>query len=132
METLIEKFPSTEKLFGYAWILCWFAAIWTYHIQFFITGIFCLFLAYVVFEKNENKQNNNFPAVFSMDKVRKTLTVQKIYNDNLEWDKTEICSGDATLPSGFIKAGDVITDCSGNLSLRHVPTNFLFGAYNFE
>ena len=132
LESIKENMPSPEKIFGYAWILCWFIAIWIYHIQFFITGIFCLFLGYVVFERSGNHKKNNISALFSMDKTNKTLIVQKLYDNNMYWDKTEICSGEAKLPSGLIKTGDVITECKGNVSLRHVPTNVLFGAFNFE
>ncbi|MFO7678373.1 MAG: hypothetical protein R6V50_08370 [Thermoplasmatota archaeon] len=67
-----------------------------------------------------------------MDKATKTLTVQKIYESNLEWQKTEICSGKATLPQGTIKEGDKLTNCEGNLSLRHIPTNIIFGGFDFQ
>jgi len=67
-----------------------------------------------------------------MNKVTKTLTVQKIYDDNLSWEKTEICSGNAVLPKGDIKPGDTVTNCSGNLALRHVPTNVIFGGFDFK
>ena len=67
-----------------------------------------------------------------MDKASKTLTVQKTYDDSLNWQKTEICSGKATLPTGTVQVGDVVTNCEGNLSLRHIPTSVLFGAYDFK
>ncbi len=73
-----------------------------------------------------------FPASFSMDKNTRTLTVQKIYEDNLKWSDNEICSGDAILPTGVLKEGDVIKNCNGNISFRHIPTNTLLGAFNFE
>ena len=66
-----------------------------------------------------------------MDKAAKTLTVQKIYDDNMNWGKTEVCSGDAILPTGTMQVGDIVTNCNGNLALRHIPTNILFGAYDF-
>ena len=132
LETIEEKIPSPDKLFGYAWIISWFIGIWIYHLQLFITGLFCLFLAYVIFERHEEKERHRFPAVFTMDKASKTLTVQKIYDSNLEWDKTEVCSGKATLPTGTVQVGDVVTNCEGNLALRHVPTNILFGGYDFN
>jgi len=67
-----------------------------------------------------------------MDKATKTLTVQKIYDSNFHWQKTEICSGNATLPQGTIKQGDKITNCQGNLALRHIPTNTIIGGFNFQ
>jgi len=124
--------PSPEKLFGYIWIVSWFIAIWVYHIQLFVTGLFCLFLAYVIFERNEEKGRHKIPAVFSMNKATKTLTIQKLYDSDLNWEKTEVCSGSATLPTGGMKEGDIITSCRGNVALRHIPTNTLFGGYDFK
>ena len=132
LETIEEKIPSPERLFGYLWIISWFVAIWIYTLQFFLTGFFCLFLAFVIFERNEEKERHKFPAIFTMNKVAKTLTVQKIYDTDLSCEKTEVCSGDATLPSGIIKEGDTIINCCGNVALRHIPTNILFGAYDFK
>lgn len=132
LKSIQKKIPPIEKLFGCAWIICWFTAIWIYHIQLFITGLFCLFLSYVIFERTDIKGKEKLPILFSMDKNTRTLTVKKIYNSNLNWENNEICSGNATLPSGSIKEGDVVVNCNGNLALRHIPTNTLMGAYNFK
>ena len=132
LKSIQKKILPIEKLFGYAWIICWFNAIWIYHIQLFITGLFCLFLSYVIFERTDTKREEKLPVLFSMDKNTRTLTVQKIYNTNLSWKDNEICSGNAVLPSGPIKEGDVVINCNGNVALRHIPTNTLIGAYNFK
>lgn len=135
LEGMIERIPATEKILGVVWIVSWFLAIWMYHIQFFITGLFCLFLILIIvgrFDEKEASKKPAIPAEFSMDKSTSTLKVQKIYEENLKWDDHEICSGSALLPSGSIKEGDVIKDCKGNVALRHVPSNTLFGAFNFE
>ena len=132
LKSIQKKILPIEKLFGYAWIICWFTAIWIYHIQLFITGLFCLFLSYVIFERTDAKREEKLPVLFSMDKNTRTLTVQKIYNTNLSWEDNEICSGNAVLPSGSIKEGDVVINCNGNVALRHIPTNTLIGAYNFK
>lgn len=135
LEGMIEKIPSTEKILGIIWIVSWVMAIWVYHIQFFLTGLFCLFLIFVLigrFEKKEEKATPKPPAVFTIDKNTRSLKVQKIYDDNLRWDEHEICSGTASLPSGVIKEGDVVTNCKGNVALRHVPSNKLFGGFDFE
>jgi len=127
--------PSTEKILGIAWIISWILAIWAYPLQFFLTGLFCLFLVFVLigrFDKKEENVEEKPKAVFSMNKNTKTLTVQKIYENDLKWEEHEICSGDATLPSGLIKEGDIVTNCKGNVALRHVPSNTLFGGFNFE
>ena len=132
---MIERIPATEKILGVVWIVSWFLAIWMYHVQFFITGLFCLFLILIIvgrFDEKEAPKKTTIPAEFSMDKSTSTLKVQKIYEENLKWDDHEICSGSALLPSGPIKEGDVVKDCKGNVAIRHVPSNTLFGAFNFE
>ena len=136
LEDIIERIPSTEKILGVVWILSWILAIWMYHVQFFLTGLFCLFLVIILlgkFDKSETKHKTpRLPTVFSMDKNTKTLTVQKIYEDGLKWDDHEICSGVATLPSGPIKEGDIVSNCKGNVALRHIPSNTLVGGFDFE
>jgi hypothetical protein len=135
LDGIAEKIPSTEKILGIAWILSWIFAIWAYPIQFFLTGLFCLFLVIILTNKNDKKEEKNIlkpPAIFSMDKNTKTLTVQKIYEDSLKWEEHEICSGDATLPIGSIKEGDVVRNCKGNVAFRHIPSNTLIGGFNFE
>ena len=59
--------------------------------QFFRSGLFCLFIAYIF-----NK------------------------------------SGDAFLPSGDIKVDDVVSNCSGNVALRHITLNKIIGGFNFK
>lgn len=133
---LLDKMQlPIEKIFGSAWIITWFLAIWFYHIQFFLTGLFCLFLAVLLlgfFDKSDERGEVKVPFSFSMDKNTRTLTVQNIYENDLNWIENEICSGDARLPSGTIKEGDVVTSCRGNVALRHMPTNTLMGAYDFK
>jgi len=135
LDGIIKKIPPTEKILGIAWILSWILAIWAYPIQFFLTGLFCLFLVIILTSKYDKKEEKLVPkpsAIFSMDKNTKTLTVQKIYEEGLKWEEHEICSGEATLPSGFIKEGDVIKNCKGNIAIRHIPSNNLIGGFNFE
>ena len=135
LEGIIEKIPSTEKILGVIWIVSWICAIWVYHLQFFLTGVFCLFLIFILvgrFEKKGDKQLKRPPAVLSMDKSTKTLTVQKLYENDLNWDNHEVCSGSADLPKGEIKEGDKITNCKGNIALRHIPSNTLIGGFDFE
>ena len=103
-----------------------------YHVQLFLTGIFCLFLAYAIFSKPSTVAKTALPALLVMDKNTRTLTVQEIYENGLKWDDNEVCSGEANLPSGVMKVGDVISDCNGNLALRHIPSNTLFGAFDFK
>ena len=134
LEGIVEKIPSTEKILGVVWIVSWILAIWMYHVQFFLTGLFCLFLVIILlgkFEKKEGKMSK-LPAILTMDKSTRTLTVQKIYEGDIKWEEHEICSGEANLPTGAIKEGDKVTNCKGNLALRHIPSNTLLGGFNFE
>jgi len=135
LDGIVENIPSTDKIFGMAWILSWFLAIWMFHIQFFITGLFFLFLTLLMigkFDKENVQKASKTPTIFMMDKSTNTLKVQKLYENNLRWDDHEVCAGSADLPSGLIKEGDVVKDCKGNVALRHVPSNTLFGGFNFE
>ena len=135
LDGIIEKLPNTEKILGAGWIISWILAIWMYPLQFFLTGLFCLFLVLILIGKFEKKEDKNLlksTTLFSMDKNTRTLKVQKIYEDNLKWEDHEICSGFATIPSGPLKKGDTITNCKGNVALRHIPTNTLLGGYDFE
>jgi len=134
LEGIVEKIPSTEKILGVVWIVSWILAIWMYHVQFFLTGLFCLFLVIILlgkFEKKEGKMSK-LPAILTMDKSTRTLTVQKIYEGDIKWEEHEICSGEANLPTGAIKEGDKVTNCKGNLAIRHIPSNTLLGGFNFE
>lgn len=134
LEGIVEKIPSTEKILGVVWIVSWILAIWMYHVQFFLTGLFCLFLVIILLGKFEKKEEkiSKLPAILTMDKSTRTLTVQKIYEGDLKWEEHEICSGEAKLPTGALKEGDKVTNCKGNLALRHKPSNTLLGGFNFE
>ena len=135
MDGIVGIIPSTEKILGIALIISWILAIWAYPLQFFLTGLFCLFLVIIITGKHDKKEEKILakpPAIFSMDKNTKTLTVQKIYEDGLIWEEHEVCSGDATLPFGSLKEGDVVINCKGNVALRHIPSNTIIGGFNFE
>ena len=83
------------------------------------------------FDKEETHTHKP-PAVFEMDKNTRSLKVQKIYDEGIKWDDHEICSGVASLPTGPIKEGDIVTNCEGNVAIRHVPSNTLIGGFNFD
>lgn len=120
-----------NSIFGYAWIIFWFIAIWVFHIQFFLMGLFCLILSFTDF-KSDIKNEMELPFVLSRDKETKTLTIKAIRNEDLYWEDTEICSGDGILPDGIIRGGDIIYDCKGNVSIRHIPSNIIIGGHNFD
>ena len=136
IDKTLDKLPlRIERFFGFIWVISWLIGIWIYHVQFFLTGLFCLFLALLLLghlDGNNEKKTVKIPVSFSIDVVNKTLTVQKIYDGKFKWDDNEVCSGNAHLPSGMMKKGDMMTNCTGNIALRHIPTNTLIGAYDFE
>ena len=77
--------------------------------------------------------NSNYEGetqiIFSIDTANKTLTVKEIYSDGgtVYWPEVTVNNGSATLPSGTIDLGDVITDCDGYLVLVWSDTgNHLF------
>ena len=112
--------------------MSWIGAIWVYHIQFFITGVFCLFLSLVIFETKVKHEHHPHPTKLTMDKLSRTLVVQRLYQERLNWGDHEVCSGEATLPQGVVTEGDKILNCRGNVALRHIPSNTLMGAFDFE
>ena len=72
------------------------------------------------------------PTKLTMDKSSRSLVVQQLYQQGINWEDHEICSGDAILPKGVVTEGDKIVNCRGNVALRHVPSNTLMGAFDFE
>lgn len=67
------------------------------------------------------------------DSTKKTLTVTHIgYSPkSLNWSDIEV-RGNATLPTGTIDIGDIITNCSGEVVLIFLPENILIGDWIFE
>ena len=120
-----------NSIFGYIWIIFWFIGIWIFHVQFFLMGLFCLILSFTDF-KSENRNNIELPFRLSRDKENKTLKIETVKNQELYWEDTEICSGEAILPDGIIEKGDIIFDCKGNISIRHIPSNIIIGGFNFD
>jgi hypothetical protein len=120
-----------NSIFGYAWIIFWFIGIWVFHIQFFLMGLFCLILSFTDF-KSENKNDIELPFILSRDKETKTLTIETVKNEDLYWEDTEICSGEGILPEGIVEKGNIIYNCKGNVSIRHIPSNIIIGGFNFD
>jgi hypothetical protein len=97
-------------------------------------------LAYVIYDYQGLFINGETPPetpplptiVFTMDKNNRTLTVKTIEPTAVNWASLKIGPGNATLPSGIIKQGDVITNCSGHLILFYHATNYKFGEWDFS
>lgn len=71
---------------------------------------------------------------FYMDDVNNTLTVTSVTPEDTIWeDIDQIGLGTCDpLPTGNVSAGDVITNCSGIIVLRYIPTNGIIGVYEFD
>jgi hypothetical protein len=62
-----------------------------------------------------------------------SLTVVGIFPTDTLWSNVQnIGNGSCSLPSKmYIEAGDVITDCSGRITLQYIPTCDDLGTFNF-
>ncbi len=65
-----------------------------------------------------------------MAKENNTLVVTYVYPSDLQWSMISV-SGHASLPSGSIDEGDIITDCSGTVRLSWKSSNRLIGSWIF-
>lgn len=78
----------------------------------------------------QSYQSINPQIEFEEDLIDKTLTVVNLDMD-LDWENITISSGYATLPSGTINVGNVITNCSGHVALIYEHTNTLLYTGDF-
>ncbi len=73
--------------------------------------------------------------MFTPDIEQHALTVTHVDSNNYYfWSNIEIDEerGNATLPTGRITVGDVITDCEGTIELTFTPTYDVVYTYTFE
>jgi hypothetical protein len=76
-----------------------------------------------------NVINNSITPIFNfdIDKYNKTITIISIEEGtDLYWYNVKYLNGTATLPTGSIDEGDIITDCIGKLDFKWIPTNEVF------
>lgn len=50
---------TLSSLLIYVWIICWYLSFWifTYSIQLFLTGLFSIVLALLIYEKEKEKES---------------------------------------------------------------------------
>lgn len=60
-----------------------------------------------------------------------TLTVAELHYLNINWEDFEI-TGNATAPTGPIKVGDVINNCTGTITISYPATKTLMGVWTFN
>lgn len=70
------------------------------------------------------------PPIIVFDKNDDTLLVITASPD-INWTNVNIKSGECNLPSGYIRAGDMVTNCSGYLIFVWIPNNAVIGEWDF-
>jgi hypothetical protein len=69
--------------------------------------------------------------VFTMDITQKTLTVVSADNDIL-WSDISTTESTCTIPTtGYVRAGDRITNCYNTITILYLPTDTVIGTYQF-
>jgi len=71
------------------------------------------------------------PPIIIFDKKDDFLLVL-IASPNINWSNVNIKSGECNLPSGHIRAGDIVTNCTGYLVLVWIPNNSVIGEWDFR
>ncbi len=65
------------------------------------------------------------------DDIEDTLTVLAA-DDNLSWSDFQITGNcDTSGLDTYVKTDDMITDCSGTITIVHIPTNRLYYSWDF-
>jgi len=67
------------------------------------------------------------------DDAADTLTISSVEPANVLWGDIEIIGNcNTTGLSIYVTAGDVITECSGTITIRQIPTNTIIGTWDFN
>jgi len=71
------------------------------------------------------------PPIIIFDKKDDFLLVL-IASPDINWSNVNIKSGECNLPSGLIRAGDMVTNCTGYLVLVWILNNSVIGEWDFR
>jgi hypothetical protein len=85
-------------------------------------------------EKKDNNENESIPPniTFIKNDVENKLTVDRSFPTDVLWSELEIVGSCNSSSLGlYVLAGDQITNCSGSIRIRHIPTNTLIGIWDF-
>ena len=103
--------------------------------------ILCFSIVGLYYIYNEYCVSPEYPSFeFLPDTTNKTITLIEFnhgdFANQLNWDDVVVTMGDATLPTGIINEGDVITNCSGIIKMSvfmpgHTGASFLY-SYEFS
>jgi hypothetical protein len=75
----------------------------------------------------------DIPSIlFRKESVEKTITVVSVSPPNVRWSDINI-QGNCNIGNfgTYVVAGDNITDCSGSMTIKHIPSDALLGVYTF-
>ena len=117
-------------------------------LKFFVIGIIILLIVSTCFgiaiTSNNTDNSNSMIDIFSI-RIFPIITFMKngdtlivisassisSTTGDLDWSNIDVGDSQCIIPSGTIHAGDVITNCSGVITLRWIPSNTLIGYWNF-
>lgn len=70
---------------------------------------------------------------FVKDSIARTLTVAVASPSDIIWSDIDVI-GNCDISGLYddIEVGDMITDCYGTITIRHIPTNLLLGTWDFN
>jgi hypothetical protein len=79
--------------------------------------------------------DTDYPSIYCIqDSTNKTLRITGIENapNYFNWSDIEVTLGNATLPTGTIDVGDIITNCSGTVVLVYEPYYVALSSWTFN
>ena len=77
--------------------------------------------------------HTHFVMYCEKDSTNNTLRVTSVEKlSYYEWNEIEVILGNATLPTGTIDMGDLITNCSEVVKLVYNPSSTFLGEWDFE
>ena len=102
-----------------------------------VTIVFFGWFAYDDISYRANYNPDPYYVSILFEQENNTLTVTDVEvlshgHHTFNWEDIEIRSGNATLPSGAVGMGDVITNCTDNVTIWHIPTNIFIGSWTFD
>ena len=83
-------------------------------------------------DNNEGEEEDTPDISFFADDDDKTVTIAAADPSNISWSDIEIIGNCDTSGLGvYVAAGEKITECYGDITLRWVPTNTLLAVFTF-
>ena len=98
--------------------------------EFFNKNSFVIFLSGAMTLEKFDGYTSSPMISFDVNTTNSNLTVNYVDQSTLNWEDFEII-GNAVIPSGQIDVGDVITNCSDNILIRHISSNAFQGTWVF-